>query len=100
VTEYLGTLDLPEPVNPQGALVAYHSACSMQHGQKIDALPKQLLARAGFRVRDIPEGHLCCGSAGTYNIWSRRLPCGCAIARSLTSCKHLPISLRPAISAA
>lgn len=68
VTEYLGTLDLPEPVNPQGALVAYHSACSMQHGQKIDALPKQLLARAGFRVRDIPEGHLCCGSAGTYNI--------------------------------
>jgi glycolate oxidase iron-sulfur subunit len=40
----------------------------MQHGQKIDALPKQLLARAGFRVRDIPEGHFCCGSAGTYNI--------------------------------
>jgi glycolate oxidase iron-sulfur subunit len=68
VTEYLGTLDLPEPVNPRGALVAYHSACSMQHGQKIDALPKQLLAGAGFKVRDIPEGHLCCGSAGTYNI--------------------------------
>ena len=40
----------------------------MQHGQKIDALPKQLLAQAGYEVRPIPEGHLCCGSAGTYNI--------------------------------
>jgi glycolate oxidase iron-sulfur subunit len=40
----------------------------MQHGQKIDALPRQLLTQAGFKVRDIPEGHLCCGSAGTYNI--------------------------------
>jgi glycolate oxidase iron-sulfur subunit len=68
VTEFLGVRDLPEPVNPQATLVAYHSACSMQHGQKIDALPKQLLTQAGFKVRDIPEGHLCCGSAGTYNI--------------------------------
>jgi glycolate oxidase iron-sulfur subunit len=68
VTEFLGALDLPEPVNLQGVTVAYHSACSMQHGQKIDALPKQLLKQAGFKVRDIPEGHLCCGSAGTYNI--------------------------------
>jgi glycolate oxidase iron-sulfur subunit len=68
VTEFLGARDLPEPANPQGAIVAYHSACSMQHGQKIDALPKQLLAQAGFEVRNIPEGHLCCGSAGTYNI--------------------------------
>jgi glycolate oxidase iron-sulfur subunit len=40
----------------------------MQHGQQIDVLPKQLLTQAGFKVRDIPEGHLCCGSAGTYNI--------------------------------
>ena len=68
VTEFLGALDLPEPLNPQGATLAYHSACSMQHGQQIDALPKQLLTQAGFKVRDIPEGHLCCGSAGTYNI--------------------------------
>ena len=68
VSEYLGLLDLPEPVNPQGTAVAYHSACSMQHGQKIDALPKRLLTQAGYKVRDIPEGHLCCGSAGTYNI--------------------------------
>jgi glycolate oxidase iron-sulfur subunit len=68
VTEFLGGRDLPAPANPQGTTVAYHSACSMQHGQKIDALPKQLLTQAGFKVRDIPEGHLCCGSAGTYNI--------------------------------
>jgi len=40
----------------------------VQHGQKIDAVPRQLLTQAGFKVRDIPEGHLCCGSAGTYNI--------------------------------
>ena len=68
VTEFLGTLDLPGPARPTGLIVAYHSACSMQHGQKIDALPRRLLTQAGFRVRDIPEGHLCCGSAGTYNI--------------------------------
>ena len=68
VTEFLGTLDLPEPARPTGLIVAYHSACSMQHGQKIDALPRRLLTQAGFKVRDIPEGHLCCGSAGTYNI--------------------------------
>jgi glycolate oxidase iron-sulfur subunit len=68
VTEFLDTLDLPKPLKPSGLTVAYHSACSMQHGQKIDALPRQLLTQAGFKVRDIPEGHLCCGSAGTYNI--------------------------------
>ncbi len=68
ITEFLGALELPEPLNPQGATLAYHSACSMQHGQKLDSLPKQLLTQAGFKVRDIPEGHLCCGSAGTYNI--------------------------------
>ena len=48
--------------------VAYHSACSLQHGQKIDREPRSLLAAAGFDVAEIPEGHLCCGSAGTYNI--------------------------------
>jgi glycolate oxidase iron-sulfur subunit len=48
--------------------VAYHSACSLQHGQKIDREPRALLAAAGFDVAEIPEGHLCCGSAGTYNI--------------------------------
>jgi glycolate oxidase iron-sulfur subunit len=48
--------------------VAYHSACSLQHGQKIDRQPKTLLEAAGFIVADVPEGHLCCGSAGTYNL--------------------------------
>jgi len=68
VTEYLATLDLPAPANASGIAVAYHSACSMQHGQKITRLPKDLLARAGFVVKEPREGHLCCGSAGTYNI--------------------------------
>ncbi len=68
VTEYLATLDLPEPVRKSGTVVAYHSACSMQHGQKITRQPKELLARAGFVVKEPREGHLCCGSAGTYNI--------------------------------
>ncbi len=49
-------------------MVAYHAACSLQHGQRLTAEPKALLAAAGFAVKDIPEGHLCCGSAGTYNL--------------------------------
>jgi len=68
VCEYLSALIFPESVRPALLTVAYHSACSMQHGQKIDAEPKRLLRQAGFEVRDITEGHLCCGSAGTYNI--------------------------------
>ena len=51
-----------------GLTVAYHAACSLQHGQKITAAPKDLLKRAGFAVKEPAEGHLCCGSAGTYNI--------------------------------
>ena len=58
---------------PRGVTVAYHSACSMQHGQRLDAIPRRLLERAGFEVREIPEGHLCCGSAGTYNILQPQL---------------------------
>ncbi len=49
--------------------VAYHSACSLQHGQKITAAPQALLRAAGFTVRMPAESHLCCGSAGTYNIF-------------------------------
>jgi glycolate oxidase iron-sulfur subunit len=52
----------------KGLRVAYHSACSLQHGQKLHREPKALLAAAGFEVVDIPEAHLCCGSAGTYNL--------------------------------
>ena len=68
VTEYLASLDLPEPVNKPGLTVAYHSACSLQHGQKVIRQPKELLIRAGFTVKEPKEAHLCCGSAGTYNI--------------------------------
>ncbi|MCU0830793.1 MAG: glycolate oxidase subunit GlcF [Rhizobiaceae bacterium] len=68
ITEYLATLGLPVTDRAQGMVVAYHSACSMQHGQKITELPKTLLKQAGFTVKEPKEGHLCCGSAGTYNI--------------------------------
>ncbi len=68
ITEYVGRLGLPPPEHGKGLVVAYHSACSLQHGQKITQLPKDLLSKNGFVVKDIPESHLCCGSAGTYNI--------------------------------
>ena len=67
ITEYLVGLDLPS-LERNGLTVTYHSACSMQHGQKITTVPKLLLKAAGFTVRDPAEGHLCCGSAGIYNI--------------------------------
>ena len=70
ITEIIAKLGL-NPVEqspPQELRVAYHSACSMQHGQKITLLPKTLLEEAGFTVSSPAEGHLCCGSAGTYNL--------------------------------
>lgn len=68
IHEFLGDVDIgPMAVMP-GLTVAYHSACSMQHGQRIRREPRVLLEAAGFVVKDVPEGHLCCGSAGTYNI--------------------------------
>ena len=67
VSEYLFGLDLEFPAAP-GGTVAYHPACSLQHGQKILDAPKRLLAQAGFTVRVPAEAHLCCGSAGVYNI--------------------------------
>jgi glycolate oxidase iron-sulfur subunit len=77
VAEFLAELGLPPVVSAPRLTVAYHSACSMQHGQKIDSQPRALLAAAGYPVREIGEGHLCCGSAGTYNVLQP------AIARSL-----------------
>ncbi|MGO4387366.1 glycolate oxidase subunit GlcF [Microvirga sp. 2YAF29] len=68
ITEYALSLDLMEPVRETDLVVAYHSACSMQHGQAIRTEPKTLLKQAGFTVKDVPEGHICCGSAGTYNL--------------------------------
>ncbi|MFP4360847.1 MAG: glycolate oxidase subunit GlcF [Alphaproteobacteria bacterium] len=68
VTEFLSQLGLNTPVRRPGLTVAYHSACSMQHGQKLTSEPQSLLKKAGFKVKGVPEGHLCCGSAGVYNI--------------------------------
>jgi glycolate oxidase iron-sulfur subunit len=85
VTEVVAMLDVkpidaerpPNPFPPKGErekiVVAYHSACSMQHAQKLHALPIALLRETGFDVREIPEGHLCCGSAGTYNMLQHEL---------------------------
>ncbi len=66
IVEFLGSRNLPPAKND--LRVAYHSACSMQHGQKMGSQAQTLLRHAGFDVQDVPEGHLCCGSAGTYNI--------------------------------
>jgi len=69
VTELLADLDLPfaAPAE-QGMVVAYHAACSLQHGQQIKTAPKMLLKQAGFTVVEPADSHLCCGSAGTYNL--------------------------------
>ncbi|MFV0512850.1 MAG: glycolate oxidase subunit GlcF [Jhaorihella sp.] len=67
VCELLVRLDLPAG-GDKDICVAYHAACSLQHGQKITAAPKDLLKRAGFRVVEPADSHLCCGSAGTYNL--------------------------------
>lgn len=67
VSEFIETLEVT-PVRGFHLKVAYHSACSMQHGQQLKDGPKKLLARAGFKVLEVPEGHICCGSAGVYNI--------------------------------
>lgn len=67
ISEFLGDADMPAG-DGRGLVVAYHAACSLQHGQKVTEAPKQLLTRAGYDVRTPVEAHLCCGSAGTYNI--------------------------------
>jgi len=69
ISEVVADLGLPPspPASPP-LRVAYHSACSLQHGQGIRREPKELLTAAGFEPLDVPEGHLCCGSAGTYNL--------------------------------
>ncbi|WP_022729460.1 glycolate oxidase subunit GlcF [Fodinicurvata sediminis] len=68
ISELLAELDLPQPVRPTGQRVAYHSACSLQHGQQVRQPPKSLLQAAGFEVVEPAESHICCGSAGTYNL--------------------------------
>jgi len=67
ITELLAKIGLPEGAD-RGLRVAYHSACSLQHGQQVKAAPKDLLRRVGFTVVEPADPHLCCGSAGTYNL--------------------------------
>lgn len=67
VSEVLMQLELPEGEN-QNIVVAYHAACSLQHGQQVKTFPKDLLKRAGYTIVEPSDPHLCCGSAGTYNL--------------------------------
>jgi len=68
ITEIMADIPLQKKLQTTELRVTYHSACSMQHGQKITTLPKTLLSDAGFTVQDPSESHICCGSAGTYNL--------------------------------
>jgi glycolate oxidase iron-sulfur subunit len=68
VSEFLDHHDIGAPKRWSSLKIAYHAACSLQHGQRVTSQPKMLLKKAGFTVLDIPESHLCCGSAGVYNI--------------------------------
>jgi glycolate oxidase iron-sulfur subunit len=68
ISEFLYAYEIGAPERWSSLRVAYHSACSLQHGQRVHDEPRALLKQAGFAVVDVPEGHICCGSAGTYNI--------------------------------
>ncbi|TQS73552.1 glycolate oxidase subunit GlcF [Rhodobacteraceae bacterium] len=68
ICEFLARLDLAPVAAPQDLRVTYHAACSLQHGQKITQAPKRLLTQAGFTLATPADAHLCCGSAGTYNL--------------------------------
>lgn len=68
VSELVAELGLGEIRNQTGLRLAYHDACSLQHAQKVKREPRELLREAGFEVVEVPDGHLCCGSAGTYNL--------------------------------
>ena len=67
ISEFLVKIGLPAGA-PKGLRVAYHAACSLQHGQQVKTAPKDLLRAAGFEVVEPVDSHLCCGSAGTYNL--------------------------------
>ena len=68
VSEFVSEMDVLPNSDRVGLRVTYHSACSLQHGQEITATPQKLLAALGFKVSEPDEAHLCCGSAGTYNL--------------------------------
>ena len=76
ITEYLEEsikLDFTRTNNSKRYNIAYHSACSMQHGQKVHSQPIELLKMTGNNILEVPDGHLCCGSAGTYNLMQEEM---------------------------
>ncbi len=89
ISEVLEAAGLPARADVPALTVAYHPACSMQHGQKITAAPQNLLRAAGFTVRLPADSHLCCGSAGTYNIFQPEIAAqlGARKAETLSSLK-------------
>jgi glycolate oxidase iron-sulfur subunit len=68
ISEFAAHKKIDAPIGWSDIRVGYHSACSMQHGQRVNDEPRQLLRNAGFTVVEIPDGHICCGSAGSYNV--------------------------------
>ena len=68
ITEIMADLGLSDATHAAPLRVGYHAACSLQHGQQIRSAPKDLLAAAGFTVLEPKDSHICCGSAGTYNL--------------------------------
>jgi glycolate oxidase iron-sulfur subunit len=68
VTEWVASIEISVPPGDMRYAVVYHDPCSMRNVQKVVNEPRRLLKNAGFVVVDVPEGHFCCGSAGTYNL--------------------------------
>ena len=66
ISEFLTQIEIPQAY--MNLRVAYHAPCTLQHGQQLKTQAQTLLRRVGFDVHEVPEGHLCCGSAGTYNM--------------------------------
>ncbi len=92
VTEVMADIGLQNAVHAPSLRVAYHAACSLQHGQQIRAQPKDLLKSAGFEVVEPRDSHICCGSAGTYNLMQP------AISKQLQSHKVATIeAVRPQV---
>jgi len=73
VSEYISQINVLSARSGPPMVVAYQAPCSLQHGQKITRQPKEMLSKSGFVVKDVPDGHLCCGSAGTYNVLQPQL---------------------------
>ena len=68
IREFMAEIGLNAATAKTDLTVAYHAACSLQHGQRVTRAPKEILSKLGYAVKDVRDGHLCCGSAGTYNI--------------------------------